>query len=169
MEAWVTLATNDSYSVGALTLAHSLRRVQTNKKVVIMITEEVGDTMKKVLGEVFDQVIVVDPLDSKDLAHLELLDRTELGITFTKANTKKIENISSYSRFFQIQCWTLTDYTKCVFLDADTLILQNSDELFEREEFSAAPDAGWPDCFNSGVFVFRPNLNTFKVIVKTCG
>ena len=89
MEAWVTLATNDSYSVGALTLAHSLRRVQTNKKVVIMITEEVGDTMKKVLGEVFDQVIVVDPLDSKDLAHLELLDRTELGITFTKVNTKK--------------------------------------------------------------------------------
>ena len=54
-----------------------------------------------------------------------------------------------------------------MFLDADTLILQNSDELFEREEFSAAPDAGWPDCFNSGVFVFRPNLNTFKVIVKT--
>ena len=89
MEAWVTLATNDSYSVGALTLAHSLRRVQTTKKVVIMITEEVGDTMKTVLREVFDQVIVVDPLDSKDLTHLELLDRTELGITFTKVN--KIE------------------------------------------------------------------------------
>ena len=63
----------------------------------------------------------------------------------------------------KIHCWTLTDYSKCVFLDADTLLLQNSDELFEREEFSAAPDAGWPDCFNSGVFVFRPNLNTFKV------
>ena len=86
MEAWVTLATNDSYAVGALTLAHSLRRVQTTKKVVIMITEEVGDTMKKVLGEVFDQVTVVDPLDSKDVTHLELLDRTELGITFTKVN-----------------------------------------------------------------------------------
>ena len=53
-----------------------------------------------------------------------------------------------------------------MFLDADTLLLQNSDELFERDEFSAAPDAGWPDCFNSGVFVFRPNLNTFKVIQR---
>ena len=30
------------------------------------------------------QVVVVEPLDSKDLAHLTLLDRTELGITFTK-------------------------------------------------------------------------------------
>ena len=50
-----------------------------------------------------------------------------------------------------------------MFLDADTLMIQNSDELFDRDEFSAAPDAGWPDCFNSGVFVFRPNLNTFRV------
>ena len=57
----------------------------------------------------------------------------------------------------------MTEYSKCVFLDADTLLIQNSDELFDREELSASPDAGWPDCFNSGVFVFRPNLNTYQV------
>ena len=52
-------------------------------------------------------------------------------------------------------------FQKCVFLDADTLVLCNVDELFEREEFSAAPDIGWPDCFNSGVFVYKPSLETF--------
>jgi hypothetical protein len=41
--------------------------------------------------------------------------------------------------------------------------LRNCDELFDRDEFSAAPDAGWPDCFNSGVFVFKPSIETFKV------
>ncbi len=46
-----------------------------------------------------------------------------------------------------------------MFLDADTLVLANSDKLFVREEFSAAPDAGWPDCFNSGVF----GLNCHKI------
>jgi len=65
-----------------------------------------------------------------------------------------------------VRCWTLTQYTKCVFLDADTLIIQNCDELFDREELSAAPDAGWPDCFNSGVFVFRPNINTYKELIS---
>lgn len=45
-------------------------------------------------------------------------------------------------------------------------MLQNSDELFEREELSAAPDVGWPDCFNSGVFVFRPNLETFEKLTQ---
>jgi len=149
MEAWVTLATNDDYAVGALTLAASLRRVQTTRKVVIMITNQISQNVKTTLAEAFDEVVSVEELDSGDISNLTLLDRTELGITFTK-----------------IRCWTLTQYNKCVFLDADTLVLTNSDELFDREEFSAAPDAGWPDCFNSGVFVFRPNLNTYRDLVN---
>ncbi len=45
------------------------------------------------------------------------------------------------------------------------MVLQNVDELFEREELSAAPDIGWPDCFNSGVFVFEPSLQTFSNLI----
>ncbi|MGH0174700.1 UNVERIFIED_CONTAM: hypothetical protein FKN15_068986 [Acipenser sinensis] len=41
-------------------------------------------------------------------------------------------------------------------------VLCNVDELFDREEISAAPDPGWPDCFNTGVFVFRPSLQTYN-------
>ena len=44
--------------------------------------------------------------------------------------------------------------------------MQNIDELFEREEFSAAPDVGWPDCFNSGVFVFKPNNDTYSSLLN---
>jgi glycogenin glucosyltransferase len=87
-------------------------------------------------------------LNSNDIEHLNLLSRPELGITFTK-----------------IHCWLLEQYTKCVFLDADCLVLRQIDQLFEREEFSAAPDAGWPDCFNSGVFVFQPSKDTFKKLM----
>ena len=47
----------------------------------------------------------------------------------------------------------------------DVQVMQNIDELFDREEFSAAPDAGWPDCFNSGVFVFRPSLDTYRSLL----
>ena len=39
---------------------------------------------KKKIHQYVLQVVVVEPLDSKDLAHLTLLDRKELGITFTK-------------------------------------------------------------------------------------
>ena len=87
MEAWVTLATNDSYAVGALTLAASLKRVKTSKKLVIMITNTISENVKKALNEVFDDVTSVEEMDSGDLANLTLLERTELGITFTKVST----------------------------------------------------------------------------------
>lgn len=50
-------------------------------------------------------------------------------------------------------------------MDADSLVLQNIDDLFLREELSAAPDPGWPDCFNSGVFVFVPDLKTYHALI----
>lgn len=97
------------------------------------------------LSRFWDELVVIEELDSGDTEHLALLTRPELGVTFSK-----------------IHAWRLTQYTKCVFLDADTLVLQNVDELFDREELSAAPDIGWPDCFNSGVFVFEPSLDTYS-------
>lgn len=45
-------------------------------------------------------------------------------------------------------------------------VLSNIDELFDRTEFSAAPDPGWPDCFNSGVFVFQPSLETHGLLLQ---
>ena len=88
-------------------------------------------------------------LNSGDAKNLALLSRPELGVTFTKINA-----------------WTLTQYSKCVYLDADTLVMQNIDELFDREELSASPDIGWPDCFNSGVFVFQPLDETFRSLMQ---
>lgn len=139
----MTLVTTDSYCMGATVVARSLRRHGTTRRIVVMVTPNVSEHSRFALENVFDEVITVDVMDSKDRLHLSLLGRPELGITFTK-----------------IHCWTLTQYSKCVFLDADTLVLCNVDELFERDELSAAPDPGWPDCFNSGVFVFRPSLTT---------
>ncbi|XP_026710912.1 glycogenin-1 isoform X3 [Athene cunicularia] len=105
--------------------------------------------MRRVLEKVFDEVILVNVLDSGDSAHLALMKRPELGVTLTK-----------------LHCWELTQFSKCVFMDADTMVLSNIDELFEREELSAAPDPGWPDCFNSGVFVYRPSIETYNQLLQ---
>lgn len=57
------------------------------------------------LQSIFDEVRVVDVMDSGDVAHLSLMKRPDLGVTFTK-----------------LHCWTLTHYSKCVFMDADTMV-----------------------------------------------
>ena len=48
--AWVTLATNDDYALGALVLAHSLKKAQTVKKIVIMVTDTISEAMRCVLS-----------------------------------------------------------------------------------------------------------------------
>uniref|UniRef100_A0A8C7DBF5 glycogenin glucosyltransferase n=1 Tax=Oncorhynchus kisutch TaxID=8019 RepID=A0A8C7DBF5_ONCKI len=189
-QAFVTLATNDNYARGAMVLGKSLRNHKTTRKLVVMIGPHVSDPCKGVLLKIFDEVLLVDVLDSGDSANLALMKRPDLGVTFTK-----------------LHCWTLTQYSKCVFMDADTLVrytrysdlqgpthtgmggvhlyvlqvatveftcmcllqvVQNIDELFDREELSAAPDPGWPDCFNSGVFVFRPSNETYSKLLQYC-
>ncbi|XP_012885328.1 PREDICTED: glycogenin-1 [Dipodomys ordii] len=148
-QAFVTLTTNDAYAKGALVLGCSLKQQGTTRKLVVLSTPQVSDAMRKALETVFDEVLTVDVLDSGDSAHLTLMKRPELGVTLTK-----------------LHCWSLTQYSKCVFMDADTLVLANIDDLFEREELSAAPDPGWPDCFNSGVFVYQPSAETYSQLLQ---
>ncbi|KAJ3334611.1 hypothetical protein HDU93_007647, partial [Gonapodya sp. JEL0774] len=57
-----------------------------------------------------------------------------------------------------------------VFLDADTLPMQNIHELFGAlaggAQLAAAPDTGWPDMFNSGVFVTKPDRKVYEELVE---
>jgi len=47
--AWVTLATNDGYAVGALVLAHSLRNVGTTHKLHVLYTSGVSFNLRSFL------------------------------------------------------------------------------------------------------------------------
>lgn len=67
--------------------------------------EHISVFCRRVVDEAFDEVYLVDVLDSRDVANLSLLERPDLGVTFTK-----------------LHCWRLDKYKKCVFLDADTLV-----------------------------------------------
>ncbi|KAI8371698.1 nucleotide-diphospho-sugar transferase [Radiomyces spectabilis] len=67
-------------------------------------------------------------------------------------------------RYSKLNLWNLTDYRKVVFLDADTMVVQSIDDLFERPQFSAAIDVG--GAINTGVFVAEPSKETYDEIMK---
>ncbi|KAG1468189.1 hypothetical protein G6F56_003983 [Rhizopus delemar] len=151
MEAYVTLVATEAYASGALVIAHRLREMETTRDLVCLVTPNISQHVQTLLSKYFI-VQPVDTLSSKDTDNLLLLGRPELDITFTK-----------------IHAWRLIQYKKIVFLDADTLPLLNIDSLFLRPSFSAAPDAGWPDCFNSGVFVAEPSEAVFEDLLELAG
>jgi glycogenin glucosyltransferase len=71
------------------------------------------------------------------------------------------------STFTKIALWKQVQFRKIVFVDADALCLRAPDELFDLDtSFAAAPDAGWPDTFNSGVLVLEPSLEVFDVLLE---
>ncbi|KAI9474575.1 glycogenin [Coemansia mojavensis] len=173
---FATLLTTDSYVHGALTLAASLRETGTTHEIICLVAD--GQLSKPALERLelaFDRVINVPILQSNDLKNLALLGRPDLGSTVTK-----------------IGIWSLVEYDRIAFLDADTLVLNSIDVLLDSVTdksvpgsdvaighdirpnggmrnpglLAAAPDLGWPDCFNSGVFVAQPSLETHARLLQ---
>lgn len=73
-------------------------------------------------------------------------------------------------QYTKLRIWTLDQagIKSAVYVDADTLVVKNFDELFELPfVFAAAPDAyldgrGFTISFNAGVMAFKPNSEVFK-------
>jgi len=65
----------------------------------------------------------------------------------------------------KLHVYRLTQYSKIIFLDADVLPVRPISHLFTLpHEFSAVPDVGWPDIFNSGVMVLSPGQEKFDAL-----
>jgi len=140
------LLMSDSYLPGAVVLANSLRDAGTKKKLAVLVTMDTlsADTIGE-LKTLYDYLIPVQRIRSSNTANLYLMGRPDLAFAFTK-----------------IALWRQTQFRKLVYLDADVVALRALDELFDIEaSFAAAPDIGWPDAFNSGVMVIRPDMGEY--------
>jgi glycogenin len=70
------------------------------------------------------------------------------------------------SAFTKIELWKQTQYKRIVYLDADMVVLRAPNELLKMDTaFAAAPDIGWPDCFNSGMMVLNPNMGDYYALL----
>jgi glycogenin glucosyltransferase len=70
------------------------------------------------------------------------------------------------SAFTKITLWKLLQFRRIIYMDADMVALRAPDELFNiPEPFSAAPDIGWPDLFNTGLMVLTPNMGDYYALL----
>lgn len=71
-----------------------------------------------------------------------------------------------HSAFTKITLWKQIQFRRIVYMDADMVALRAPDELFNLPQpFSAAPDIGWPDLFNTGLMVLTPNLGDYYALL----
>ncbi|KAI1100175.1 glycosyltransferase family 8 protein [Jackrogersella minutella] len=149
-DVYATLLLSDTYLPGALVLAHSLRDAGTSKKLAVLVTTDtVSAEVINELKTVYDHVIPVERLHNDQPANLHLMNRADLHSAFTKINL-----------------WKQIQFRKIVYIDSDVVAYRAPDELFDLPHpFSAAPDIGWPDLFNTGVMALTPNMGDYYAMV----
>ncbi|KAJ3179199.1 Exostoses (Multiple)-like 3, partial [Irineochytrium annulatum] len=143
---YITLLCDELMLDGLLVLAHSLRKVHSAYPLTVMLLPEVSSP------ELLESL--------RDPAHgiESVLEIPELAYPFKV--TTKMEGENKMCRYSKLNLWNLTQWDKVVFLDADLLVMKNLDQLFEFSEIAAAMDL--VGTFNTGVFVAKPDENTFK-------
>ncbi|KAK6457550.1 transferase activity protein [Scheffersomyces xylosifermentans] len=162
-QAVFTLLYNPAYLPGALVLGAAvhklLDRANDSQTVlgVLIDKSKFSEHQLNLLSRFYSDLVDVNPLQSSLVEKLTNdLGRPELDQTFTK-----------------VLLWSLIQYDKILYLDSDTLpIVPNSadkgsvidllDLDFPKSKILAAPDSGFPDIFNSGVFVLKPNLHDYS-------
>lgn len=142
--AYATVLSNgDGYVPGVEALGRSLVRSGTKHERLLLVTPDVPETARQTLLAEGWRIREVAPIENPNPQRNQLFAR--FANTFTK-----------------LRAFALDDYEKLVLLDADTIALQNIDDLFERPHVSAAPDFLLPDRFNSGVLVIEPDAAQFE-------
>jgi alpha-N-acetylglucosamine transferase len=136
-----TLCNGDGYLPGVEALGKSLELSGSHEKRIVLVTSDISASTRERLSGGGWQVRSVDAIVNPAADH-QLFPR--FAGVFTK-----------------LRAFELVDLERVVLLDADTLVLQNVDDLFERPPIAAGPDFFLPDRFNSGVIVIEPSAATF--------
>jgi hypothetical protein len=136
-----TLCSGDAYLPGVEALGKSLDASGTRVPKVVMVTADVGPGSRIRLASFGWRLHEIDPVEKRPRG-VPLFPRY-------------------VSAFTKLRVWELEGYDRVVLLDADTIVLRNVDDLFDRPPLAAAPDFFLPDHFNSGVMVVEPSRRTF--------
>ena len=145
--AYAILLCDDKMAVATLTLVRSIVKSGTVADVVVCCLPGVSPAVRGAIGELGARVKEFNPID-----YPYMKGRSQANIQDNKA-----------CRYAKLQMWSMTEYSKVIYLDADMLVLKSLDELFVSPDLSAVPDK-YPGVFNSGLMVFEPRVSTMHAM-----
>lgn len=152
--SYVSILTSDSYLPGLIALHKSLQRVASSNELIVLITDGVGSASRALIAARGIQFIEVPAIRNP----------TDIAIDHRWHPT--------YSK---LHCFGLEQFDKIVFLDADTLVVTNIDDLFQMPHMAAVsagsmlPEySNWTN-LNSGMFVAEPSTILFSSMCAMIG
>jgi len=146
--AYITLLSSEDYLDAVLVLNRSLKYSKSNYALVVAVTEDIYDKVHDILCE--DGCIV------------EKIER----ISYSDYITSKYKDHSVLNTASKINLFSLKNYDKLVYLDADSIVMKNVDDLFNYPDgamLKSDVDMGFG---LSNLFVFYPRNHEEELYKK---
>ncbi|KAJ7978153.1 Hexosyltransferase [Quillaja saponaria] len=137
-EAYVTLLYGDEFLLGVRVLGKSIRDNGSKKDLVALVSDGVSDNAKELLQA-----------DGWIVKKISLL-----------ANPNQVRPTRFWGVYTKLKIFNMTNYKKVVYLDADTIVVRNIDDLFKCGKFCA--NLKHSERLNSGVMVVEPSETVFN-------
>ncbi|XP_068654869.1 inositol phosphorylceramide glucuronosyltransferase 1-like [Aristolochia californica] len=144
-EAYVTLLYGDEFLLGVRVLGKSIRETGSTKDMVVLVSDGVSDYAKELLKA-----------DGWTVEFISLL-----------ANPNQVRPKRFWGVYTKLKIFNMTNYKKVVYLDADTIVVKNIDDLFKCGKFCA--NLKHSERMNSGVMVVEPSETTFRDMMRQVG
>ncbi|PIA36439.1 hypothetical protein AQUCO_03400370v1 [Aquilegia coerulea] len=141
-EAYATLLYGDEFLLGVRVLGKSIRESGSTKDMVVLVSDGVSDYAKKLLQA-----------DGWIVEMISLL-----------ANPNQVRPTRFWGVYTKLKIFNMTNYKKVVYLDADTIVVKNIDDLFKCGKFCG--NLKHSERMNSGVMVVEPSKETFNDMIS---
>lgn len=151
LRAYITYLANDLFLGGAVALKLSLDHHRCSFPAVCMITEDVSDSSRGQLESVGYDLVDVEWISST---------RTDLKGRYRDNNRVMFTKLNMF----------LLPYETITYLDADVIVCENIDDIFDFAAPAAVYDANALDRsnrgINAGVMVQTPSMDTFESLLS---
>ncbi|XP_028396337.1 galactinol synthase 1-like [Dendronephthya gigantea] len=153
--AWFVSMSGNSVVPGAVAVGHIIKKFSCYPNLLALVTDTVSKESRSALEATGFSVHVVESLDCNWMDKKLGYEITNKGIPGT------------HTRF---NIWRYTQFDSIVYVDTDFFPLVNMDELFDLPKEFSAVYCGRPGvldpCFNAGLAVFKPHLDTYQGLME---
>ena len=155
---YITLLSDDSYIFGVILLHESLKKVNTQYPLEVLVTSNVSKPILNILEQLDLTYYVTDAIEKPEFINYNKHIQPRFTKTWALCLTK-------------LKIFGMTQFDKLIFLDADIMVLKNLDHLFEYPHMTSALDGEyfnlWPDDphFNSGILIISPNKKEYNQLI----
>jgi Alpha-N-acetylglucosamine transferase len=155
-KVFITVLSTNDYLKGVLLLNESIKNTNSKYRLVVLVTKSISDYSLTVLN----------------LCNIEsILIENEVLVNLSGRNNDS--SCSHWNNTFEkLQIFNQVQFDKVVYLDSDMFVIENIDELFDKEHMSAVcagaelpENTEWKGNLNSGLIVLKPEKKIYEDLI----